>query len=141
MAMSEGNPGTKALADLWARIWPLLVVLIVAVIGWRLLAELALRAGTGSPAAEDFDQATAWAKDLLGLAGTLAGFLGIAAASSSKRFGPDERVVVAEASTIGILAGATLLEVGGIGDAAAPIALAVLVAGVAIERVMRARHK
>ncbi|NIP82990.1 MAG: hypothetical protein GWM90_28685 [Gemmatimonadetes bacterium] len=135
--MSNGAGGWKErIADLWAVTWPLLLVLVAVVIAWWWLSVLAFGARTtGSPGLEDYDKAIAWAKDLLGLAGTLAGFLGLAAAGASKRFRAQDRVVAAEAGTLGVLGGATLLEVGGV---AVPIALAVLVAGVAIERVARA---
>ena len=77
----------------------------------------------------------AWAAELLGLAGTLAGFLGIAAATQRLGLNPTEREQSVQGGLIGILAGATLLGVGGW---PVPIALAAMVSGAAAIRVAHA---
>ncbi|MDX1530646.1 MAG: hypothetical protein R3362_03895 [Rhodothermales bacterium] len=108
----------------------LLLVLGVTIAGWLLLALLA--AGTADPA--PFDVATKWATDLLGLAAALAGFLGIAAAQGATA-ATEQRVRFIEGGLVGVLAGATLLGVGGW---PIPAALAALATGVAAAEVVRA---
>ena len=62
------------------------------------------------------------------------GFLGIAAATQRLNLTPTQRAQSAEGGMIGILAGATLLGVGGW---PVPIALAAMVTAAAIVRVVR----
>jgi hypothetical protein len=117
-----------------------ITVILATVLAWLVLSYLALVSRTGDvaliPALADFDKAKDWATDLLGIAATLAGLLGItAAASSSASVKAEERVLQAEGGVIGLLAGITLL---GVGDWAAPIGLAALVTGVATVRAVRA---
>lgn len=119
------------LSERWARIWPLALILAVTIVGWFLLADLA--ADTGKEGAEAYTTAKTWATDILGLAGTLAGFLGIAAATQRLGLTATERTRSAEGGMIGVLAGATLL---GVGDWAVPVALAALVTGTATVRVV-----
>lgn len=82
----------------------------------------------------DFDVAFIWATGLLGLGATLGGFLGLgrAAQEGDGVFSPDGSGL-AEAGVIGILAGTTLLGVGGTG---VPIALAAYVVGAAGMRLL-----
>lgn len=112
-------------------------VLLATLLVWFLLAVLAglTDGASGVPATGDFDKATAWFKDLLAVAGLLAGFLGISA--SSTLVGPRAAFRAAETGTFGVLAGATLLEVGGWG---VPVALAALVGMTGVARVMEARR-
>jgi len=128
--------------ELWARIWPLVLILGVTIVGWYLLSDLALHARVQDsaiiakgPYTQDYEKGTAWVKDLLGLAATLAGFLGIAAASQRLGLTSTEREQSAAGGMIGVLAGATLLGVGGW---PVPIALAAMVTGVGTVRVVRA---
>jgi hypothetical protein len=125
----------------WARIWPLLLILGVTVIAWVALSHLALHArvhDSGEIARglkiEDYKQGKDWATELLGLAGAFAGFLGVAAA---QRLGltRTERDQNAEGAFIGILAGATLL---GLGGWPVPAALAAMVTGGAVVRLAHA---
>ena len=130
------------MAELWSRIWPLVLVLALAVGGWLVLSEVAFEArqkGTeetvNGPNTTDYETAKEWATALLGLAGTLAGFLGIAAATQRRPTRTAaERARSAEGGMVGLLAGALLLGVGGVG---VPVALAVLVAGGTTVRVVR----
>ncbi len=87
------------------------------------------------PTVADYEQGKTWATGLLGLAGTFAGFLGIAAAAKPSGLTPDQRAQSAEGGMIGILAGATLLGVGGW---PVPFALVAMVTGAAADRVVRA---
>ncbi len=129
-----------SMSDFLKKIWPLVLVLIVTIVGWFLLAEVALEARVQDaagmdPSTEDYDKAKAWATELLGLAGTFAGFFGITrAAQSSLDLGPEERARIVEGGMIGVLAGATLLGVGGW---PVPIALAAMAIGAATARVVR----
>jgi hypothetical protein len=125
----------------WARIWPLVLILVVTTVGWFLLSNLALQARVKDPAeiakgpnTVDYDKAKAWATELLGLAGIFAGFLGVAAATQRLNLTPTQRAQNAEGGMIGILAGATLLGAGGW---PVPIALAAMVTGAATVRVVR----
>jgi hypothetical protein len=126
--------------ELWKRTWPLLLVLVATVVTWRWLANIAMNArlaGTGGvrvPIIADYDKAKDWATELLGLAGTLAGFLGIAGAAQRVGLSAGERTQSALGGMIGVLAGATLLGVGGW---PVPVALAVMATGVATDRVAR----
>ena len=115
----------------------LVVVLIVIVVVWFGLAHLALYARTtgaptGGKTTEDYDQATEWATGLLGLASTLAGFLGIAAASRENDL--KARRQNTQGGLVGIVAGATLLGAGG-----APVSygLAALAVGAAMDAVVQ----
>ncbi|MCB1056220.1 MAG: hypothetical protein KDD11_12035 [Acidobacteria bacterium] len=136
-----------SLSELWARTWPLVLVFAFTIGGWLLLADLAKHArlaadagskdqstGQGCPKTTDYDKAKDWATELLGLAGTFAGFLGIAAASQRTSLSATERAQSAEGGMLGLLAGATFLGVGGW---PVPIAFAVLVAAGATARVVR----
>src|SRR5262249_21723202 len=103
------------------------------------LSDLALQARLEKgPNTGDYDKAKAWATELLGLAATFGGFLGIAAATQRLNFTPMERAQSAEGGMIGILAGATLLGVGGW---PVPTALAAMVTGTAIVRVVSTLRK
>jgi hypothetical protein len=84
---------------------------------------------------DDFDVAFIWATGLLGLGATLGGFLGLGAAARSGEgvFSADVSGTV-EGGVIGILAGITLLGVGGWG---VPVALAVFVVGGVGARLLR----
>lgn len=125
--------------------WPLLVALGATVFGWFLLAgvsvdargaecrasktpaECAKEADGTSLTTADYAKAGEWAKALLGLAATLAGFLGIAAAAQkSSGLGVTERAQTATGGAAGMLAGMTLL---GVGEWYVPVALAVLLGG------------
>jgi len=139
--MTDHETPRVKLCELWAMIWPLVVILSVTTIGWFLLSNLALHARVDEPAAIakgprllDYEQGKDWAKDLLGLAGVFAGFLGVAAATQRWGLTPSQRAASAEGGTIGILAGATLLGVGGW---PVPIALLALVTGAATLRTLR----
>ncbi len=137
-----GNNAPSNSSVLWSRIWPLVLILGVTIAGWFLLSYLAFytRAHDAAEIAKgrtlaDYAQAKTWAAELLGLAGTFGGFLGItAAARPSQGLKPDERQQRVEGGMIGILAGATLL---GIGDWPVPIALAAMATVVAADRVAR----
>jgi len=119
------------------------VVVAVVLGSWLMLADLAYQArqnegeeAVKGPIGDDYGNATKWAKELLGIASTLAGFLGIAAASQKEDKPPAaDRVRVAEGGTLGVLAGSSLLGVGGW---VMPAALAVLVAGGVTVRTVRA---
>ena len=134
--MGNNNPSV-----LWSRIWPLVLILGVTIGGWFLLSGLALHTRTHDPAeiekgrtVADYAQAKTWAIELLGLAGTFAGFLGIAAAAKPTGLTSGERAQRAEGGMIGILAGATLLNIGGW---PVPIALIAVASGTATDRVLR----
>jgi hypothetical protein len=126
--------------NLLAMIWPLVLILVITISGWFLLSNLALQArrqesttAVKGPIPADYTKAKDWATDLLGLAGTFAGFLGIAAVSLRSGLTSADRAQIVEGGIIGILAGATLLRVGGW---SVPIALAALVTGLAVVRVV-----
>src|SRR5215210_6360714 len=100
-----------SLRELSARIWPLVLVLAIAIAGWFLLANLSFLASkqdqagvVKGPKISDYNNAKAWATDLLGLAGTFAGFLGIAAASQRLSLSSTDRAQSAEGGLIGVLA-------------------------------------
>lgn len=131
----------------------LLWVLFGAFAGWVLLALVAraIRMDVIRFEVADLDQAMMWAKSLLGLAAVLGGFLGVSKSveavrdtsvetSSAGAEGGSSAGIAsarAEGGTLGILGGATLLEVGG---TAVPVALAVFVAaggGVRLIRSLR----
>lgn len=118
----------------------LLWVLFGAVAGWVLLALLAraIRMDVIRFEVADLDQAMTWAKSLLGLAAVLGGFLGVSKSVEAEDNGSAGIASArAEGGTLGILGGATLLEVGG---TAVPVALAVFVAaggGVRLIRSLR----
>ena len=131
------------LSELWARIWPLVLILVVTTIAWFWLSNLAFHVRAQNdqaqiakgPAIQDYTTAKAWATDLLGLAATFAGFLGIAAAAKKTlRLTQPQREQSTEGGMIGILAGATLLGVGGW---SAPLGLAAMATGVVTVRVVR----
>lgn len=139
--MTDHETPQLKLSELWARIWPLILILAVTTIGWFLLSNLAFHARAHDsveiargPSVQDYKQGKDWATELLGLAGVFAGFLGIAAATRRWGLSPSQRAASTEGGTIGVLAGATLLGVGGW---AVPIALVALVAGAATLRAMR----
>jgi hypothetical protein len=126
----------------WARMWPLVVILVVTIGAWFLLSHLALHARekdlaqiARGPITTDYGTAKTWATDLLGLAATFAGFLGVAAAAK-KNLGltSRQRAQSAEGGMAGILAGATLLGVGGW---SASLGLAAMATGVVAVRVVR----
>jgi hypothetical protein len=133
----------KDFGELLSKIWPLLLVLAVAVAGWWVLSEVAFDARqndttetVNGPNTTDYGTAKDWATDLLGLAATLGGFLGIAtAARGGASSEADDRARRLEGGMAGLLAGAILLDVGGV---AVPVALATLVAGSAVVRATRA---
>jgi hypothetical protein len=140
--MTEHETTSTEPFELWARIWPLVAILVVATVAWFLLSHLALHARVQEPAqvakgpiTADYNTAKAWATDLLGLAATFAGFLGIAAAAKKTlHLTPTQRAQSAEGGMTGILAGATLLGVGGW---SAPLGLAAMATGVVAARVVR----
>ena len=128
-------------SELWARIWPLVLVLLVTIGGWFVLSYLAFGVRAEGPdeiakglIAADFDKARDWAKDLLGIAAVFAGFLGVAKASQRVESASTGGEQLVAGGMIGILAGSTLLGVGGW---PVPAALAAVVAGSATERVVR----
>ncbi len=86
------------------------------------------------PTVADYEQGKTWATGLLGLAGTFAGFLDIAAATQRLGLASTELEQNAEGGMIGILAGATL---PGVGRWPVPIALAAMVTSDATVRVVR----
>jgi len=129
------------LFELWAKIWPLVVILVVTTVAWFFLSHLAFHARAQDPAqlakgpiTADYATAKTWATDLLGLAATFAGFLGIAAAAKKTSLTSTERAESAEGGMTGILAGVTLLGVGGW---SAPIGLVAIATGVVAVRVVR----
>ena len=143
------DPTPPKPSDLWPRVWPLVLILIVTTVAWFLLSNLALHARVTGPAqttkgpnVEDYALAKTWATDLLGLASTLAGFLGVAAATKKTADftaqGRADSAQRAEGGMIGILAGATLL---GVGSWLAPLGLAAMATGVAADRVARTRNE
>lgn len=98
---------------------------------WLVLMVIARAARDGvlGFATNDFDVAFVWATGLVGLGAALGGFLGLGrAAQEGEGIFPAEGSGLAESSVIGILAGTTLLGVGGMG---VPIALAAYVVGAA----------
>jgi hypothetical protein len=113
-------------------------VLGAAVGLWAVLTVLALLARPGAAGLEvgDLDQAFQWGTKLLGLASTLGGLLGLTeAASKDQGLFSVEAAPAAEGGVIGVLTGATLLQVGGV---AVPVALAAFIAGGAGARFVRA---
>ena len=71
-------------------------------------------------------QGKSWATELLGIAATLAGFLGITRATQDVNLSDGTRAQIAGGGMAGILAGATLAGVGGL---PVPIGLATMAAG------------
>ncbi len=129
----------------WRRLWPLLLILLASFIGWLLLSQLAFHARVQNvtemskgPTTADYNQGKTWATDLFGLAGVVAGFLGVSAATLRSNFNRVERAQSAQGGMIGILAGATLLGVGGW---PVPVALLAMGAGVGTVRVVNAINK
>lgn len=128
--------------ELWARTWPAALILALTTLAWFGLSHLAFDARrqesaqvTRQPIPADYDKAKAWATDILGLAATLAGFLGVAAATKKGlSLSAPERAESAEGGMIGILAGATLL---GVGNWVAPLGLVALASGAVTVRVIR----
>ena len=114
----------ESIKVLLKKVGPLIVVLAVTIIGWRLLSELASEARINGTLV-DYTQALAWAKDLLGLAGILAGFLGVSTATLHPDLTPKAQAISAAGGLAGILAGATLLNVGGWPIPAALAAMAI----------------
>ncbi len=142
--MTNHDPTPRKVPEWWAKTWPLVLVLIVTTIAWSQLSHLALHARVqGDPAqiakgpnTADYGTAKTWATDLLGIAATFAGFLGIAAAAKKTlALTPSQRAQSTEGGIIGILAGATLLNIGGW---PVPIALVAMATGAATDRVVRA---
>jgi hypothetical protein len=93
-----------------------LAIISSVLVGWFSLSWVSMNAREADldphkhgPILADFTTATDWAADILGLATTIAGLLGIAAAGRSQK---EDRAQIAEAGMIGLLAGGTLLEVG-----------------------------
>ncbi len=116
----------------------MLKVLGAATAIWLVLMVIARMARDGvlGFTTNDFDVAFIWATGLLGLGATLGGFLGLGrAAQQGEGVFSAEGSGLAEGSLIGILAGTTLLGVGGAG---VPIALAGLVIGLAGARLFMA---
>lgn len=133
------------LRESWSKIWPLAVILVITIAGWFLLSELSLQTHSqGQPmaavgkTADDYKNAKVWATDLLGIAAALAGFLGISTASRPSNLDEADRAQAAESGLLGVLAGATLLGVGGW---PIPIALAALATGVATSRIVQAMRR
>lgn len=130
-------------SESWARAWPLIVILLVAIVGWLLLASFAHHVRVQDPAqakgwsADDYKNAKTWATDVLGLATSIAGFLGISAAGS-KQLEAVQRAQCTEGGTVGILAGVTLLGVGGW---LAPLGLAAMATGFGAGHVVRALRR
>ena len=62
-----------------------------------------------SSTTEDVKHALTWARELLGLAGILAGFLGVSTATLKTNL-PQTQAIYAAGGLAGILAGATLLN-------------------------------
>lgn len=95
-------------------------VLGATIIAWLLLSFLASQV---TP--DGFDKAVIWAREILGLAGTLAGFLGLSAAGFTQGLKPEQMAAYSTAGVGGILAGVTLLDIGGWPVPAALAAMAV----------------
>ncbi len=133
----------EKLGEIWLRVWPIVLILAVTAVAWLVLSHLALHAREKDaaqilkgPLTADYATAKTWATDILGLAATLAGFLGVAAAAKKTlNLTATERAEVAEGGVLGILAGATLLGVGGW---LAPLGLVAVGSGAATGRVIRA---
>ncbi len=105
-----------------------LILLATAVVCWGLAIIAAYARVEGAKmTVADFDQAKEWGTALVGLAGTVAGFLGVAA-STRQNINAAERTTAAGGGLAGVLAGARLLGVGGW---PVPAALAAGVAGAA----------
>ena len=109
------------------------MVLVVAILGWFSLSVLAchLRVQNADTLAKgmqigDYSQGKSWATELLGIAATLAGFLGITRATQDVNLSDGTRAQIAGGGMAGILAGATLAGVGGL---PVPIGLATMAAG------------
>ncbi len=141
--MADHEPTSKS--DAWARIWPVVLILIVTTIAWYSLSQLALHARvkdpsqiTKGPITEDYGTAKTWATEILGIATALAGFLGIVAtARKGSRLTATERAENAEGAMVGILAGVTLLGVGGW---LAPLGLVAAATGTGAALLIRARR-
>lgn len=131
-------------SQLWGRMWPVVLILVLTTVAWFLLSYLALHAREAEaaqiakgPTPVDYDKATEWATEILGLAATLAGFLGVAAAAKQGlRLDSIQRAESAEGGLIGILAGTSLLGMGGWPASAGLVALA---GGVAVRLVRTPR--
>lgn len=138
---TTGEAALKAtVSESSTRTWPLVVILLVAIGGWLLLSFFAHHVRVQDPAQPkgwietDYTNARTWATQVLGLATSIAGFLGISAAGS-KQLKAEERAPYTEGGMVGILAGVTLLGVGGW---LAPLGLAAMATGVATGHVVRA---
>ena len=111
---------------LFKKVGLLIVILAVTIIGWLVLSELAYDARIDGTLV-DYGQALTWARELLGLAGIVAGFLGVSTATLQSK--PDlpvqTQAIYAAGGLAGILAGATLLNVGGWPIPAALAAMAI----------------
>jgi len=128
----------------------LYLVLVGTVIAWGVGGALAWLVSGDGWGIDHFTQSKEWMTDLLGLATTIAGFLGISASitgigtfgesgSTSEGgvntlSGAGVGVLPLEGGMVGLLGGATLLETGGW---AVPTALAVVAAGSAGVRIVR----
>jgi hypothetical protein len=118
--------GKKRASEIWAQTWPLLSILVATVVSLGLLSWLARRARTDGTIV-DVEQALTWGKELLGLAGTLAGFLGVSTATVMwTDLTPERQSIYAAGGLTSFLAGATLMDVGGW---PIPAALAAMVIG------------
>ena len=111
---------------LFKKVGALIVILAVTIIGWLVLSELAYDARIDGTLV-DYGQALTWARELLGLAGIVAGFFGVSAATLQWNPGlsPKTQAISAAGGLAGILAGATLLNVGGWPIPAALAAMAI----------------
>lgn len=141
--MSNGWNGgklSKTVSEIWSAAWRLIVVLIVAAVGWYWLAQAAANVRLKDPAqtisgpnSADVEMGRDWAVKLLGLAGSLAGFLGLASAAARDDLKARSRLTTG--GTTGVLAGATFLGVGG---TAVPVALGVYLTGAVLVRAVAA---
>ena len=124
--MPPNGTKSESVKLLVKKVGPLIVILAVTIIGWLVLSELAYDARIDGTLV-DYGQALTWARELLGLAGIVAGFFGVSAATL--QWNPDipakTQAIYAAGGLAGILAGATLLNVGGWPIPAALAAMAI----------------
>ena len=126
VSASSGDTKAESVKVLLKKVGPLIVILAVTILGWHLLSGLANDARMKGTLI-DYTQALTWARELLGLAGIVAGFLGVSTATLQWKAGPssETQAIYAAGGLAGILAGATLLNVGGWPIPAALAAMAI----------------
>ena len=115
----------ESVKELTKKVLPLIVTLAVTILGWYLLYCLAYDARINSTI-DDYNQALTWARELLGLAAIVAGFFGVSTATLQWKTDLSQTQAIYLAGGLaGILAGATLLNVGGWPIPAALAAMAI----------------